>query len=109
LPTDSRWGADAKPGSGAKPGVIAAAAAAVAGCAVVNVLIVKPSSFGDVLHTFPAVDLLRRTLPEARITWVVNEELADLVELCPAVERVILFPRQKLRNWSSSMPWTSRG
>jgi heptosyltransferase-1 len=60
-----------------------------------RILVVKPSSLGDVVHSFPAVDLIRRSLPEStRISWVVNEELAGITALCPGVDRVVSFPRR---------------
>ncbi|MBR0458024.1 MAG: glycosyltransferase family 9 protein [Victivallales bacterium] len=60
-----------------------------------RVLIVKPSSIGDVLHTFPAVALLRRAVPEvAALDWVVNDSLMDVVRLCGDVDRIIPFPRK---------------
>ena len=37
---------------------------------LMRILIVKLSSIGDVVHTLPAAALLRRALPDARITWV---------------------------------------
>ncbi|MDQ0289907.1 glycosyltransferase family 9 protein [Oligosphaera ethanolica] len=62
-----------------------------------RILVVKPSSLGDVIHTFPAVDLIRRSLPEApRITWVVNDKLAAITALCPGIDRVVKFPRHQL-------------
>ncbi len=62
-----------------------------------HVLIVKPSSFGDVVHTFPALALLQRSVPgPLRLTWVVNDSLAALPALFPGVSRVIAFPRSHL-------------
>lgn len=65
-----------------------------------KILIVKPSSLGDVIHTFPAVELIRRRYPDATITWLVNEEYAGLVELFPGVDDVLRFRR---RRWGN--PW----
>lgn len=72
-----------------------------------NILVVKPSSLGDVLHAFPAVDLLRREYPEAGISWLVNEEYAGLIDLLPSVDEAILFPRHRLaraRHWHECLP-----
>lgn len=67
-----------------------------------NVLVIKPSSIGDVLHTFPAVDLMRRSLgSDLKITWVVNESLKGVVELCPGVDRILAFPRGNMWNVSA--------
>lgn len=59
-------------------------------------LIIKPSSLGDIVHTFPAAALLRSTIPEAEIDWVANDTLAQIVSLFPNLHRVIHFPRQRL-------------
>ena len=61
-----------------------------------KLLIVKPSSLGDILHTFPAVAELHAALPEAQVSWVANDTLAPIVRLYPRLERVIPFPRKAL-------------
>ncbi|HYF41410.1 MAG TPA: lipopolysaccharide heptosyltransferase I [Ramlibacter sp.] len=61
-----------------------------------NILIVKLSSLGDVVHAMPAVQDIRRALPHARIAWVVERGFAPLVRRCPGVERVI---ECELRRW----------
>ena len=42
-----------------------------------NILIVKLSAIGDIIHTLPSLIELRRLYPEAHITWVVEEAAAD--------------------------------
>jgi len=54
-----------------------------------DVLFIKTSSLGDVIHQMPAVTELRRNRPSARIAWVVEEAFAPLVRLSPAVDTVI--------------------
>jgi len=61
-----------------------------------NLLIVKLSSLGDVVHTLPAVQDLRNALPGARVDWVVERAFAPLVERCEGVARVIPC---ELRRW----------
>ncbi len=61
-----------------------------------NILVVKPSSLGDVLHAFPAVSLLAEHYPGVRIDWLVNRQLVPLVEFHPAVSEAIIFPREEL-------------
>ena len=60
-----------------------------------NILVVKPSSLGDVVHTLPAVGLLRQCFPASHITWVVNDSLRQLVDLCPYVDRPLVFRRSR--------------
>ena len=45
-----------------------------------RVLVVKPSSLGDVVHAFPAVELLRQKVGWESLTWVVNAKLADILD-----------------------------
>lgn len=61
-----------------------------------NILIVKLSSLGDVVHTLPAAWDLRAAWPDARIAWVVERGFASLVRRCEAVDRVIPC---ELRRW----------
>ncbi|MHB8092457.1 MAG: lipopolysaccharide heptosyltransferase I [Syntrophales bacterium] len=61
----------------------------------VNILIVKLSAIGDVIHTLPSLAALRRLWPEADITWVVEEAAADLLQDHPALNRVIVSGRKR--------------
>jgi heptosyltransferase-1 len=38
-----------------------------------NILIVKLSAIGDVIHALPVAYALKQNYPEARITWVVEK------------------------------------
>ena len=60
-------------------------------------MIIKPSSLGDVVHTLPAVALLRDAHPHAEITWVVNPEFAPLLRGNSDVNHVHIFPRREFR------------
>ena len=62
-----------------------------------SILIIKPSSLGDVVHTLPPVALVKKRWPEARVRWLINPEWAPLLEDNPYVDEAIIFPRQELR------------
>jgi len=64
----------------------------------VNILIVKTSAIGDVIHTLPSLWSLRLQFPEAHITWLVEESAADLVIGHPALNRVLVVPRKTWLN-----------
>lgn len=53
-----------------------------------KVLIVKTSSMGDVLHTFPALQDARRARPDIVFDWCVEEAFAPIVALHPAVGNI---------------------
>lgn len=44
-----------------------------------NILIVKLSSIGDIIHAMPAVAAVRRALPEAELSWVVEARSAEIL------------------------------
>ena len=59
-----------------------------------NILIVKLSAVGDVIHTLPSLAALRRLYPEAHITWAVEEAAADIVRNHPDLDRVLVSRRK---------------
>ncbi|MFN2622762.1 MAG: glycosyltransferase family 9 protein [Chthoniobacterales bacterium] len=58
-----------------------------------SILVIKPSSLGDIVHTLPAVAAIRAAHPNAEITWVINPEWATLLRGNPDVNHVHIFPR----------------
>jgi heptosyltransferase-1 len=61
----------------------------------VNILIVKLSAIGDVIHTLPALNAVRNYHPDATITWLVEEDAASLVIGHKALNRVIVSKRKR--------------
>ena len=53
-----------------------------------DILFIKTSSLGDVIHHMPALTEARRRRPDARLSWVVEDAFAPLVHLHPAVDQV---------------------
>ena len=67
-----------------------------------NILIVKLSAIGDVIHTLPSLAALRRLYPEAHITWVVEEAAADLILGHPQLDEVLVSRRKSwVKDFSS--------
>ncbi len=54
-----------------------------------EILFIKTSSMGDVLHHMPAITDARKHFPNARLTWVVDEMYAPLARLHPAIDEII--------------------
>ncbi len=65
-----------------------------------NILLVRVSSLGDVLHNMPIVADIRRHFPGANIDWVVEEGYVSLVRLNPEVRNIIPFA---LRRWRKNL------
>ena len=73
-----------------------------------SILIIKPSSLGDIVHTLPAVALIRDAHPGAQITWVINPEFTPLLRGNSDVQHVHIFPRGQFRGLgapASLLPW----
>lgn len=65
-----------------------------------RILILKPSSLGDIVHALPVLSGLRRACPRARITWMVRTELASLFECVRGLDEVLLFDRRTIGRWT---------
>jgi heptosyltransferase-1 len=66
----------------------------------VNILIVRVSSLGDVVHNMPMVADILQHYPDANIDWVVEEGYVSLVRLNRGVRKIIPFA---LRRWRKSL------
>lgn len=66
-----------------------------------RILILKPSSLGDIVHALPVLSALRRACPRAHITWMVRTELAPLFECVRGLDEVLLFERRTIGRWTT--------
>src|SRR5438067_4115007 len=67
-----------------------------------RILLIKLSAVGDVVHTVPVLNKLRRRYPNARIDWLVTPAIAELLRHHPSINNVRLFARDR---WSA--PWSA--
>jgi lipopolysaccharide heptosyltransferase I len=66
-------------------------------------LIIKPSSLGDVVHALPFLRAVRRRFSSARIDWLINAPLAGLLSGDPDVNEVVCFDRTHLGRMGRSV------
>jgi len=59
-----------------------------------RVLIIKPSSLGDVITAVPVLHAMRRTFPDAHIAWLINPPLAGVLEGEGDLDEIIGFDRR---------------
>jgi len=62
-----------------------------------RLILVRLSALGDIVHTWPLASAIRSVLPQAHITWVVEEPLAPLVDGHPAVDATITTASRRWR------------
>ena len=67
-----------------------------------KILILKPSSLGDVIQALPVLRLLKRAFPDAQIFWWLNAELSGLLEDDPDLAGIFLFHR---KGWRTLPRW----
>jgi lipopolysaccharide heptosyltransferase I len=76
--------------------------AARTGSSALKILILKPSSLGDVIHALPVLRLLKGHLPTSRIYWWIETGLAPLLEHDPDLDGLLYFNRKR---WASPPNW----
>ena len=67
-----------------------------------KILILKPSSLGDVVQALPVLRLIKRHLPASEIYWWIDSNLAPLLEGDPDLAGVVHFHR---RRWAAPRHW----
>jgi heptosyltransferase-1 len=70
-----------------------------------SVIVVKPSSLGDIVHTLPAVHFLKSTFPLADFLWIANNEWIPLLQDNADLKDVIAFPRNRFRGVRGLYPF----
>ena len=67
-----------------------------------KVLILKPSSLGDVVQALPVLRLIKQHRPQAEIWWWIDSSLASLLEGDPDLAGLVRFER---RRWARPRYW----
>jgi lipopolysaccharide heptosyltransferase II len=67
-----------------------------------KILILKPSSLGDVIHAIPVLRLLKRHWPDSRIHWWLDINLVPLLERDADLEGIFAFRRKR---WAAPHRW----
>jgi heptosyltransferase-1 len=68
-----------------------------------RILIIKPSSLGDVVHALPTLGLLRSRFPSAHIAWLVKEQWAGLLERAEGLDKIWSI-RPGVKGWLAIVP-----
>lgn len=67
-----------------------------------KILILKPSSLGDVVHALPVLRLLKLHLPQSEIFWWLENSLVPLLADDPDLAGIFSFQR---KSWSAPRHW----
>ena len=55
-----------------------------------RILILKPSSLGDIVCSLPVAQSIRDQMPSAEISWVVKARFSEILKRCPTVNGEII-------------------
>lgn len=72
-----------------------------------RVVLIKPGSMGDVIHAMPVVEAVCAARPAWRVTWIVDDRWASLLDGLPGMDKH-LFPRNRFRGpggWFHALGW----
>lgn len=69
-----------------------------------KILILRVSAIGDVIHTLPAIFLIKKTIPNAQISWVVQTKAATLLGNQPFLANLWILPDKfwRPKNWGKT-------
>ncbi|GJL80743.1 MAG: lipopolysaccharide heptosyltransferase I [marine bacterium B5-7] len=72
-----------------------------------NILVIKQTSLGDVLHSTGHIKAIKAKYPDSRLTLLTADSSADLFRDNPNVDELILFERYRVkRDWWRHPLWT---
>jgi heptosyltransferase-1 len=65
-----------------------------------KILIVKPSSLGDVIHSLPFLNAIRERFPSSEIHWVIAKGLEDLLTGHPMIDKIWIINKDMWKKLS---------
>ncbi|MBI5631985.1 MAG: lipopolysaccharide heptosyltransferase I [Nitrospirae bacterium] len=67
-----------------------------------KILVVKPSSLGDVVHSLPFLNAVKTCFPKTEIHWVIAKGLEGLLEGHPMIDKLIIINKDLWKNLSQT-------
>ena len=64
-----------------------------------KILIIKPSALGDIAQALGALASIRKSFPDAEISWLARKEFTPLLEMASDLDKIIIFDRKLLGKW----------
>jgi heptosyltransferase-1 len=60
-----------------------------------KILVIKPSSLGDVIHAMPFLDNLKMIYPDSHISWIISKNLKGIIEGHNLIDEIIIFDKDR--------------
>lgn len=58
-----------------------------------KLLVLNLGFIGDSIHLLPALECIKKALPEAQLHVMVSEHIQSILEICPFVDKILGYPR----------------
>ena len=72
---------------------------------VKSILVVKTSSLGDIIHSFPALVVLKKVFPDSEFDFLVNPQFSGLLDYSPVpIREKIIYDRKKIGSIKYCVP-----
>ena len=65
-----------------------------------KILIIRLSAIGDLVMASPLIGAFKRTWPQTKLTWLVEEGSRAVIEANPGLDEIIVWPRARWRELS---------
>ncbi len=62
-----------------------------------SILIIRPSAIGDIVMASPMIRTLRAAYPKARLVWLAEPQVVELLRHHPDLDEVIVWPKNRWR------------
>ena len=63
-----------------------------------NILVVKLSAIGDVIHALPVSYAIKESFPDVHLTWVVEPPAYGILEGNPCIDEILVFEKKKFKS-----------
>ncbi len=70
-----------------------------------NILIIRLSAIGDVVFASPLIHAIKRTYPDARLSWLIEPAAASLLSANPLLDEVIIWPKAEWKKLWKQKQW----
>ena len=70
-----------------------------------RILLIRNDRMGDLLMSMPAVHQIRAAFPEAKLTLLIQEDLAELLEGHPDADRILRCDPRQGQGWGAILRW----
>jgi heptosyltransferase I len=68
-----------------------------------KILLIRLSAIGDIVHLMVLLPLIKQAIPQAQISWLVDEQFADILQLTPELTNTVILPFKRWKQHKSTL------